>query len=111
MRNLGPTWKRVAVSLRSLSGVESESVTSLRPERTKRRLRIEPLRQRRLFAGDTAYGPMLHYTGGATIPAETMAPEDVNQDGIVSPLDALLIINATEDSAQADDFPQFMNGR
>jgi len=80
---VGATWKRVALSLRTLSvdAVGTVERQRARPEPPQRQLRLERLRSRNLMAGDTVAASVLQYTGGATIAAEIHESEDVNRDG------------------------------
>jgi len=103
---VGATWKRVALSLRTLSVETAASVDRgrVRPEPPQRQLRLERLRSRNLMAGDTVAASVLQYTGGATIAAEIHESEDVNRDGRVSALDALLVVNAVADKDDTQSF-------
>ncbi len=63
-----------------------------RKSRRRRPLRTETLEQRQLLAGDIDVGRH-----------NAIEPEDVNNDGIVSSLDALMVINAMNQESPADN--------
>ncbi len=79
IRRLGRTLRRNALKQNSR-------------KRYARRLRAETLESRRLLAAD--FQPFHHNRFDA---------EDVNDDGLVSPMDALMVINAINQRSQRDD--------
>ncbi|TWU42182.1 dockerin type I domain-containing protein [Novipirellula artificiosorum] len=99
------TWKRVTMSLRSLGAVLPQDAVSYRMGeplwrqlRPQRQLRMEHLHARELLAGDSFADASLQYTAGATIAAEIAGAglPDLNNDGELTPADALRIANAIE---------------